>query len=181
MREEETGPEEEEDPVTKLNRLAAEKKSNKQAAENADILGQLSIRERLIARQKTKHIETVLKDDQGDFVIETRIMSSDERYRGLLTFARMSKLDEKGEKDALEYNEAMIDLQKIVQEIVVTPGLEGYFVDGEASDDVILLIFLNTLYATMESVGEGIQSFREITDRAIAPGDDPGDGTATPG
>lgn len=147
--------EEQKNPYAELQKRAAAD----QATDDEGIIADISIRDRLMRRSTRVHIKNVMADDAGDFIVETRIMTSDERYRGLKAIENMAS--SKDSERAVDFAEAFKTLAEIVEDIVVTEGLEGYFTGPDVTDDVILFLFMNTLEQTMKRAGGSIESFLE--------------------
>ena len=104
-----------------------------------------------------------MQDDAGDFVVETRIMTSDERYRGLKAIEKMATSPK--EDRAMGFADAFKTLAETVEGIVVTEGMKGYFTGPDSTDDVILHLFMSTLEQTMKMAGGSIESFLKEPDR----------------
>lgn len=152
--------EQEESPIDALRARAAADLTD----EDKEIIQNLSIRERLMRRSGMTRIETVMQDDAGDIVVETRVMTSDERYRGLKAIEVMAT--SKKEDRAIGFADAFKTLSEIVEGIVVTEGMEGYFTGPDSTDDVVLHLFMSTLEETMKLAGGSIESFLKKPDRA---------------
>lgn len=127
---------------------------DKQAAD--DIAAQLSIRDRLMRRTEKTTFKTVFEDDLGDFIVETRLMTSSER-RDALKFNQMLG---QGREDLNKYDEAIKGLKGLAAEICVTPGLDEYLRSDDVGDDVLVALVLRSVYGTLEKVGEAT-SFRK--------------------
>jgi len=121
--------------------------------ERKQLIQGLSIRDRLMARTRSSRIPTVFKDPSGEFTIYTRMMTGDERERAFQLNADL--------RDAANYGASIKGMREMLRELCVTPGLPfSYWDTGEASDDVVLLLILNTLSGTAKSVSEGVSRFR---------------------
>ena len=151
--------EHEESPIDALRARAAADLTD----EDKKTIQNLSIRDRLMRRSGITRIETVMEDDAGDFVVETRVMTSDERYRGLKALEKMAT--SKKEDRAIGFGDALKTLSEIVEAIVVTEGMEGYFTGPDSTDDVVLHLFMSTLEQTMKIAGGSIESFLKQPDR----------------
>ena len=129
-----------------------------EAAEKARLIAELSVKDRLMRRLKVKTFKTVFSDDLGEFTVETRLMTSGERYRAL----HYNDILAKSEGDAEKYAEAIKGFKELLKDICVTEGLDEEFWESDAvSDDVVIALVMNTLYGSIESVGEAIGSFRK--------------------
>jgi len=133
---------------------AVEKTEEKEAV---DLAAQLSVRDRLMRRLQTKTFKTVLEDDLGEFTIETRLMTSGERFRAL----QYNKAMAEAGNDLEKYAKAIAGFKRLCSEIVVTPGLEGFWEGDDVSDDVVIAVVLNALYGSITAAGDSIGSFRK--------------------
>ena len=121
--------------------------------ERQELTRHLSIRDRLMSRVKASRIPTVFKDPSGEFTLYTRMMTGEEREKA---FQLNQDL-----RDAAKYSDSIKEMRLMLRELCVTSGLSPeYWETGEASDDVVLLLILNTLNGTARSVSEGLSSFR---------------------
>ena len=122
-----------------------------------EVLSMLSVKDRLMRRLRTKTIKTVLEDDLGEFTIETRLMTSGERYRAL----QLNKMLRESEGDPEKYAKAINGFKELLVDLCVTPGLdEEFWMSDNVSDDVIIAVILNTLYGSIKLVGDAVASFR---------------------
>jgi len=124
----------------------------------AQIAAGMTIAERLMRKVQVTTFETVFQDDLGDFPIETRQMTADERSRAMLLMQQLAKAE--SEDDAKIYGETVKAFGKFAAEICVTPGIEGYLQSDDVSDEVLIALVLNTLTQSMRLVREAIISFR---------------------
>ena len=122
-----------------------------------DLIATLSVRDRLQRRLRTKTYKTKLEDDLGPFVIETRLMTSEERLNALRFNAQLRK----SEGDIDEYSKALQGFKGILKDICLTPGLDEYWDSPEVSDDVIVAVIMNAVYGSIEAVGDSVSSFRK--------------------
>jgi len=123
----------------------------------ADIAAQLTIRDRLMRRTEKTTFETTFQDDLGDFAVETRLMTSNERMKAL----KLNLMISEGREDLTKYEEAINGLKELAAEICVTPGLDEYLRSDDVSDDILVAMVLRTVYGTLEKVGESTTSFRK--------------------
>lgn len=121
-----------------------------------DLRDNLSVADRLMRRAKLKKFKTVFKDDLGDVEIETRQLSSSERFQATKLFEELSL----SEKEPEKYAEAIEGFKKMAKEITVTPNMDVYYDSEMVSDDVVIAIVTRTFQGTMSFVGEAITSFR---------------------
>jgi len=108
-------------------------------------------------RVQVTRFGTVFEDDLGDFAVETRQMTSGERFRAVQLNQLLAQSDREPEK----YAEAIHGFRELARELCVTPGLDDYW-DGEGvTDDVVIAVVMSTLQQTMLLVGEALTSFRK--------------------
>ena len=117
----------------------------------------LPVRERLMRRLRHKTFKTVLEDDLGEFAIETRLMTSNERLEAL----RFNDQLRTSEGDISEYSKALQGFKGILKDVCRTPGLEEYWDSDEVSDDVIVAVIMNAVYGSIEAVGDSVGAFRK--------------------
>lgn len=134
-----------------------ERAARRTQEEKEKLIGQLSVRDRLMRRLHHKTFKTILEDDLGEFIIETRLMTSTERLEAL----KFNEQLRKSEGNVEEYGKAMSGFKSLVKEICATPGLEEYWDSGESSDDVVVSVIMNALYGSIEAVGDSVGSFRK--------------------
>ena len=125
--------------------------------EKDNLIQTLSIRDRLQRRLKTKTYKTELEDDLGVFIIETRLMTSEERLNALRFNAKLRT----SEGDIDEYSKALQGFKGILKDVCRTPGLEEYWDSDEVSDDVIVAVTMNAVYGSIEAVGDSVGAFRK--------------------
>lgn len=123
----------------------------------------LSVADRLMRRIEAKHFETVFVDDLGEFVVETRLMTSSERFHALEI---NKKIGETG-GDLDEYEKLMKQMKQVARDITVTPGMNIYWESDQVSDDVIVALVMRTVYGTLEAVGDSLTSFRGEQSRSV--------------
>lgn len=124
----------------------------------AEIAAGMTIAERLMRKVQVTRFETVFKDDLGDFPIETRQMTADERSRAMLLMQQLAKSDSGDDADM--YGKTIKAFGKFAAELCVTPGVEEYLLSDDVSDDVVIALVMNTLTRSMGLVREAILSFR---------------------
>lgn len=137
-----------------------------------DLQEQLTVRDRLLARTRRKTVTTeldVLDDDEkviDTIEIETRMMTTSERVRAtnylekLKAFAPKEGVD-MSDRSFGPYNEIMSGFSELLAEIVVTPGLRDYFLNGEATEDILMGVATNALVSSVESTGDEVERFRK--------------------
>jgi len=123
----------------------------------AALRAQLSVRDRLMRRVQVTRFKTVFEDDLGDFVVETRQMTSGERFQAVQLNQLLAQSDREPEK----YAEAIGGFRELARELCVTPGLDDYWNGEGVSDDVVIAVVMSTLQQTMRLVGEALTSFRK--------------------
>ena len=122
------------------------------------LIEHLEVRDRLMRRRTKRKIITHLKDDLGDFTIETRLMNGKERARFLDANKRLTS----GRTIPEEYAKAVEDIQQLASEICLTPGLgPEYWNRDDIEDGEALTIVLNTFNLAAQAVLEGVESFRQ--------------------
>ncbi len=135
-----------------------QKDIEKHTQEEKDVLIKtLSVRDRLQRRLQTKTYKTELQDDLGVFVIETRLMTSEERLNALRFNAQLRN----SEGDIEEYSKAIQGFKGVLKDVCRTPGLEEYWDSDDVSDDVIVAVIMNAVYGSIEAVGDSVSSFRK--------------------
>jgi hypothetical protein len=126
-----------------------------------EVISRLTIKDRLMRRLQTKTIRTVLEDDLGSFIIETRLMTSEEMARALELDKMLREAGENPEK----YVEAMKGFRELLADLCVTPNLgPGFWLDPgcPATDDVVVAIVLNTAAGAAVALGEAIRNVRKF-------------------
>ena len=126
-----------------------------------EVIARLTIKDRLMRRLRTKTVKTVLQDDLGEFIIETRLMTSEEMARAL----ELDKMLREAGDDPEKYLEAMKGFRELLDELCVTPGLsDGFWTDPQcpATDDVVVAVVLNTAAGAAEALGEAIRDVRKF-------------------
>ena len=121
-----------------------------------DLRQNLSVADRLMRRAELVKFKTVFSDDLGDIEIETRQLSSSERFQATKLFDDLAL----SEKEPKKYAEAVDEFKKMAKEITVTPGMDAYYDSEMVSDDIVIAIVTRTFQGTMSFVGEAITSFR---------------------
>lgn len=116
----------------------------------------LSVADRLMRRADLAKFKTIFTDDLGDFVIETRQLTSSERLQAVTLNNMLAESDKIPEK----YMEAIDGFKKLAKEITLTPGMDTYYDSDQVSDDVLIAVVYRTFTGTMQFVGEAITSFR---------------------
>ena len=122
-----------------------------------ELASQLSVRDRLMRRLETETVKTILRDDLGDFKIETRLMTIGEIQRAL----ELDKMYTNGDPDLMM--EAHRAYGELLDEICVTPGLgDGFWSspDCPAEPAVKAAIVARTAVQSAD-VGRRISSFRD--------------------
>jgi len=135
-----------------------ERVDSDEASLKAQIAAGMTIAERLMREVQVTQFKTVFEDDLGDFPIETRQMTSDERSRAMLLMQQLAQAE--SEDDAEKYGETVKAFGKFAAELCVTPGMTEYLQSDDVSDDVVIALVLNTLTQSMGLVREAIISFR---------------------
>lgn len=126
-----------------------------------EVIARLSIKDRLMRRLRTKTVKTALRDDLGEFIIETRLMTGGEIARAL----ELDKMLREAGGDPEKYLEAMRGFRELLDELCVTPGLgQGFWTDPNcpATDDVVVAVVLNTAAGAAEALGEAIRDVRKF-------------------
>ena len=132
---------------------SAEKRKTERKLEDVRNLG---VAERLMRRVQAKRFQIVFEDEEGEFPVETRLMTSNERYQAL----KLNEVLSKAGENLDQYQEAMAGLKDLAREVTVTPGMDAYYDSDQVSDDVILAVVMRTVYGTLEAVGDSLTSFR---------------------
>ena len=117
----------------------------------------LSIADRLMRRTQLARFQILFQDDLGDFSIETRQMTSRERFRT----TELTNLLDQSEKETKKYTEAIEGLRQLAKEITLTPGMDDYYDSDQVTDEVVLLLVLRTFRGTLKMGGDAITFFRE--------------------
>jgi len=123
----------------------------------------MSIRDRLMRRLETQTVKTALRDDLGEFEIETRLMTTGELQRAM----ELDRMLASGDPE--RYVEAMRGFSEILDEVCVTPGLtDGFWTsqDCPADPSVKVAIVLRTAMGGAEAVSNivrRVRSFRRDT------------------
>jgi len=116
----------------------------------------LSVADRLMRRAQSARFKTVFQDDLGDFAVETRQMTSGERWRAVELNNQLAQSEKAPEK----YAEAVEGFKQLAKEITLTPGMDAYYDGDQVSDDIVIAVVSRTFQGTMRLVGEAITSFR---------------------
>lgn len=122
-----------------------------------EIAAQFTVAERLMRRVQVTRFKTVFDDDLGEFPVETRQMTSGERFRAVQLTQKLAESSENVER----YAEAIKGFKELAAELCVTPGMGEYLGSDDVGDDVIIAIVRNTLQGSMRLVGEALTSFRK--------------------
>jgi hypothetical protein len=123
----------------------------------ADLVARLSVKDRLMRRLQVETVKHILKDDIGEFTIETRLMPIGEIQRAL----ELDRMYTSG--DAEKMMEAHSGFGELLDEICVTPGLGGGFWSSPecpAEPAVKAAIVARTAVASAD-IGRRISSFRD--------------------
>ena len=145
-----------------------------------DISEALSVRDRLIARTRSKTVKIEFEhiDEEGKLIdtiiVECRMLTGLERARVALLFSKLTEFaaddaapseDELTREESMKrftvLNDVMKEFTEIAAQIVVTPGLSDYFMSGQASDGDITKIITDALLGSIENTGDSIKRFRE--------------------
>ena len=124
--------------------------------EREELERQLSVADRLMRRTHLARFKTVFQDDLGDFAIETRQMTSGERFRAVKLNNQLAQSEKAPEK----YAEAVEGFKQLAKEITLTPDMDAYYDGDQVSDDIVIAVVSRTFQGTMRLVGEAITSFR---------------------
>jgi len=142
--------------------ILAERESLKQKFEEddarlrAEIVARLSVRDRLMRRLRAETVKTTLRDDLGEFTIETRLMTAGEIRRAL----KLDKLYSSGDSEKMM--EAHRGFSELLDELCVTPGFPPGFWTSEdcpAEPAVKAAIVARTAVQSAD-IGRRISSFR---------------------
>ena len=124
-------------------------------AEKLEFTRNLSTRDRLMRRLSSTKITTKLRDDLGEFEVQTRMFTSLERTH----FLDLNRMLSESKSDAEKYKSAMDELKHLAAEISVDPGPD-YYEGDTVSDDVVLIVLLNAFNGAAKHVTEVVASFR---------------------
>ena len=122
-----------------------------------EIAAQFTVAERLMRRVQVTRFRTIFEDDLGEIAVETRQMTSGERFRAVQLTQMLAESDKNLEK----YAEAVKGFKELSAELCVTPGMAEYLGSDDVCDDVVIAIVRNTLQGSMRLVGEALTSFRK--------------------
>jgi len=122
-----------------------------------EIAAHFTVAERLMRRVQVTRFRTIFEDDLGEFPVETRQMTSGERFRAVQLTQKLAESGENVER----YAEAVKGFKELAAELCVTPGMAEYLGSDDVSDDVVIAIIRNTLQGSMRLVGEALTSFRK--------------------
>ena len=130
-----------------------------------ELADSLSIVDRLMRRTANQSIPLILQDDLGDFTVQLRFMTREEKREGsdlLDTFASFADPTGNSERNVLEvYDETIDGMLKLAQKLVLTDGVSDYLEKNSNTDDIIVAIIVTGLRGTLASVGDGLKGFRK--------------------
>lgn len=118
-----------------------------------ELIKNLSIRDRLMRRLRHSRIPSFFKDDLGEFKIETRMLTGEERESAI----DLNRALIEAGNDLLKTRETMKKIREFLATVSVTPI---DWLDTQLSEDVIMIVFLNTIARTTRSLMEEIDKFR---------------------
>ena len=120
-----------------------------------DLIKNLSIRDRLMRRFEVHKIKAVIKDEFGEFTIETRQLTSEEMDNAQELNAKIAD----AKSDRAKYREALNAVRDWLPEFTITPGIK--WKDPKVTDDVVMVVFLSIIFGTTNRIKEGISTFRQ--------------------
>ena len=139
--------------------------ANVEEKSQQELIESLSIVDRLMRRTANQSIPLVLEDDLGDFTVQLRFMTREEKREGstlLDTFASFADPTGDSERNVLEvYDETIDKMLRLAQQLVLTEGVATYLEKNSNTDDIIVAIIVTGLKGTLASVGDGLKGFRE--------------------
>ena len=123
----------------------------------AQLAAGMSIRDRLMRRLETETVKTRLRDDLGEFEIETRLMTIGEIQRAI----ELDKMYSSG--DAEKMIEALEGFSEILDEICVVTGLgDGFWTDPDCPAEPAVKAAIVTRTAVVSAdIGRRVNSFRD--------------------
>ena len=139
--------------------------SNVALKSQQELVESLSIVDRLMRRTANQSIPLVMEDDLGDFTVQLRFMTREEKREGsnlLDVFASFSGPTGKGERNVLEvYDETIDKMLHLAQQLVLTDGVADYLESNSNTDDIIVAVIVTGLKGTFASVGDGLKGFHK--------------------
>ena len=126
---------------------------------NRLLVENLSVADRLMRRVEHVTFKSYFLDDVGDICIKTRLMTSTERFRAFSLYKKFGEL--KDNRSTENYQKVLTKMKELAAEVTVTPGMSAYFKSKKVSDDVIIVLIINSLFGSIEAVGNQIRSFRK--------------------
>ena len=122
----------------------------------AQLAAGMSVRDRLMRRLETQTVKTALRDDLGEFEIETRLMTTGEIQRAL----ELDKMFSSG--DAEKFMQAVRGYSEILDEICLTPGFEpGFWTSPDCPAEPAVKVAIVTRTAVVSAdIGRRVSSFR---------------------
>ena len=137
--------------------------SNVALKSQQELVESLSIVDRLMRRTANKSIPLVMEDDLGDFTIQLRFMTREEKREGsdliakFATFAEPTGEDSRNVLDV--YDDTIDKMLRLAQKIVITEGVADYLEANSNTDDIIVAVIVTGLKGTLASVGDGLKGF----------------------
>ena len=158
-------PTEARDPVADNRETLYKAEANVELKDQQELTESLSIVDRLMRRTANKSIPLVLEDDLGDFTIQLRFMTREEKKLGsklIGEFSKFAKPDGEDNRNVLEvYDETIDEMLKLAQNIILTDGVSEYLEHNSNVDDIIVAVIVTGLKGTLASVGDGLKGFRK--------------------
>ena len=133
--------------------------------ERQNLADSLSIVDRLTRRTANKTIPLLMEDDLGEFTVNLRFMTREEKREAtdlLAKFASFSDPQTGDGRDALRlYDDTITGMLKLAQSVVTTDGVAEYLEAASNTDDIIVAIIVTGLKGTLASIGDGLKGFRQ--------------------
>ena len=101
-------------------------------------------------------IKTTIKDDLGEFTVQTRGLTAMESDVATELTQRLAQSKGETKIDREIFNE----MRKFLYNVTVTPGID--WDNSQIPDYVVTHVFLNTLMSASASAKEGLASFRPV-------------------
>jgi len=124
--------------------------------EKQDLVKNLSVRDRLMRRQSKTRIKTVVKDDLGEFSIETRNLTTTEWDRAVA----LNEVLGSNKGDLKAYRKSLDDIREFLNGVTITQGIDWNL--PEISDDIVIMTLTNTFLATTNATKEALANFRPV-------------------